>query len=58
MLKRCFLAVDTTDLRSAKICAPSRVRKQPEIFIACAKNRTKMRDQVLAFIEKWTQEHS
>ena len=25
---------------------------------ACAKNRTKMRDEVLAFIEKWTQEHS
>src|SRR5271156_5860282 len=33
MLKPCFLAVDTTDLRSAKIRAPSRVRKPPEIFI-------------------------
>ncbi len=25
---------------------------------ACARSRTKMRDEVLAFIEKWTQEHS
>ncbi len=33
MLKPCFLAVDMTDLRSAKIRAPSRVRKPPEIFI-------------------------
>ena len=33
MLRPCFLAVDTTDLRSAKIRAPSRVRKPPEIFI-------------------------
>ena len=33
MLKPCFLAVDTTDLSSAKIRAPSRVRKPPEIFI-------------------------
>jgi hypothetical protein len=25
---------------------------------ACARHRTKMKDEVLAFIEKWTQEHS
>jgi hypothetical protein len=25
---------------------------------ACAKGRTKMKDEVLSFIEKWTQEHS
>jgi hypothetical protein len=25
---------------------------------ACAKQRTKMRDEVLAFIEQWTQKHS
>ena len=33
MLQRCFLAVDTTDLRSAKSRAPSRVPETPEIFI-------------------------
>ena len=33
MLKPCFLAVETTDRRRAKICAPSRVRNEPEIFI-------------------------
>jgi hypothetical protein len=25
---------------------------------ACAKQRTKMKDEVLAFIEQWTQKHS
>jgi hypothetical protein len=25
---------------------------------ACAKRRTKMKDEVLAFIEQWTQKHS
>jgi len=25
---------------------------------ACANNRTKMKDEVLAFIEQWTQKHS
>jgi hypothetical protein len=25
---------------------------------ACARGRTKMKDEVLTFIEKWTQEHS
>jgi hypothetical protein len=25
---------------------------------ACAKHRTKMKDEVLAFIEQWTQKHS
>jgi hypothetical protein len=25
---------------------------------ACAKKRTKMKDEVLAFIEQWTQKHS
>jgi hypothetical protein len=25
---------------------------------ACARERTRMRDEVLRFIEKWTQEHS
>jgi ParG len=26
--------------------------------VACAKKRTKMKDEVLAFIETWTQKHS
>ena len=29
----CFLTVEMTDLISAKTCAPSRVRKVPEIFM-------------------------
>src|SRR5271166_704362 len=33
MLRPCFLAVETTDLRRAKIRAPARVRNEPEIFI-------------------------
>ena len=42
MLSPCFLAVEMTDLRSAKTCAPSRVRNVPEIFI-----RTFIHAQVL-----------
>ncbi len=33
ILQPCFLAVETTDRRRAKIWAPSRVRNDPEIFI-------------------------
>jgi hypothetical protein len=29
-----------------------------EFKAACAKHRTKMKDEVLAFIEQWTQKHT